>query len=107
LSQKWPRLQVSVSGGAKVAQGGPKYLQGGQLPPLPPTSRAYGDDYLCLVLSGFEQEVGCEFAVISEIGILLYNITAYNLLLLYDVILFNNIPILFQNMLKILITVIL
>jgi len=36
LPQKWPRIQVS--GGAKVAQGGPKFLQGGR---LPPTSRAY------------------------------------------------------------------
>jgi len=27
--------------GAKVVQGGPKYLQGGQRPSCPPTSRAY------------------------------------------------------------------
>jgi len=36
LSQTW--LTTQVSGGAKVAQGGPKYLQGGN---CPPTSRAY------------------------------------------------------------------
>jgi len=33
LSQKWLRIQVS--GEAKVAQGGPKYLQGGSCPPCP------------------------------------------------------------------------
>jgi len=31
LSQTW--LTAQVAGGAKVAQGGPKYLQGGSCPP--------------------------------------------------------------------------
>jgi len=33
LSQKWLRIQVS--GGAKVAQWGPKYLEGGSCPHCP------------------------------------------------------------------------
>jgi len=38
-----PKLaqDTTLRGGAKVAQGGPNYFQRGQLPPLPPTSRAY------------------------------------------------------------------
>jgi len=47
LSQKW--LRIEVSGGAKVAQERPKYLQGGSCPllrghPCPPTSRAYASN---------------------------------------------------------------
>jgi len=45
LSQKWLRIQVS--GGAKFAQGRPKYLQGGNLPPTP---RAYGNREKCKIM---------------------------------------------------------
>jgi len=41
LSQKWLRIQVS--GGGQKSPRGAKISPGGQLPPCPPTSRAYAE----------------------------------------------------------------